>query len=451
MFGGQSTDRESQNICSIGTACGVVSGAYSTVRSGQQLVDRHEHQQSINVTDRTARSAWLGVAGGVAGGLASGSTFLLSKAAKAGMSLGAVTRSTYNVIAIGNIVVNGAGIGNGVYSIVQNYNEKKEISAIEITQVVAHLLFFGNAVLNFQTAKTVISNSQQQVLQDYENSLRSNRHKKAFKKIRQNTRASNADSITGDSEIIRGIRSIQNKDDFFAGIVRNKKIFSRSNAEVTFKDGYAMINDNMKFDPVELSQQPKNMRIHTVRAAQPLNRPRSTPSLSTPRRMPMSTYNEQVTSARELIESLPSLGQISTIICAAKYVGKLVIELQEFGKNHSEGIIAGLAKIALRIVEENRRNVTRAIDEWMYYLWKDYVQPAVDEQLEFLGLDTTRMAEIPALAELVYTVTQGIINQIYDGIEYFLEEIIEAYSNKSSTSQLSECSICSGFALSARD
>jgi hypothetical protein len=49
------------------TVGAAVTGVYGAGRSVAALVDRDQHQQSINVTDAEARNCWLSVAGNVMG------------------------------------------------------------------------------------------------------------------------------------------------------------------------------------------------------------------------------------------------------------------------------------------------------------------------------------------------------------------------------------------------
>lgn len=436
-----------------GTVIGAVSGVYATARSTQTLVDRAQHQQSISPSDRAARSAWLGVAGGLAGGLASGSTMLLSKAAKAGVTLGAASRTAYNAIAIGNIVVNGAGIGNGIYSMYKNYQDGNKVSKLEIAQVVAHILFFGNAVMNFKTAKTIINDTQQTVLQEYENGLRSNRHRRAFRRIRRSTQASNGDATLGDSEIIRGIRSITNKDDFFAGVVRSRKILSASNAEVTFKDGYATINNDVKIDPMEFSQQPTEVKVNLVNAAESFNAEsvKSTFSNSSTK-MPIAVFKDEYLTIVVAIRNGIALAQHPITADGIEYVKRLVFELQNFTGDNKSKVIENLARIALEVVKRMRKGFDyRRIEEFIFDLWLYVVKPKVEKIFKDWDIDLSNVTDSGVVRELIFSVTTNVLDEIFDGVENFLEEIIESFSRHSTelanTSGIPTCSTCSGYIL----
>lgn len=72
---------------------GLAAASYTTARSGAQLIDRSQHEQSINVTDRSARNHWIsGLAGAVSLG-AAGATSAVTAATNAGREVGLVSES----------------------------------------------------------------------------------------------------------------------------------------------------------------------------------------------------------------------------------------------------------------------------------------------------------------------------------------------------------------------
>lgn len=83
-----------------------------------------------------------------------------------------------NAINVINLGAGGVGMANSIGDVIYQYavnNEKP--SALTILQLSSNILFFGHAVFNFKTASTIIDETQARVLKDYNDSLRSNRHK----------------------------------------------------------------------------------------------------------------------------------------------------------------------------------------------------------------------------------------------------------------------------------
>lgn len=114
----------------------LVCGGYGLGRSASQLVDRGTHEQSISITDRTARNHWLGVGGGTVALGAAGATTLLTAATNMGKEVGAVsisnsipkqlsnclasqiTQLTVNGMNISSIMISGTGLANGIVDLV---------------------------------------------------------------------------------------------------------------------------------------------------------------------------------------------------------------------------------------------------------------------------------------------------------------------------------------------
>lgn len=85
---------------------------------------------------------------------------------------------TVNVITVSNIGVNGLGVANNTYEMIDQWRrENAAPSLLAVVQLTSSVLFFGNAVYNFRSASVIVEETQTQVLQDYQDSLRSNRHR----------------------------------------------------------------------------------------------------------------------------------------------------------------------------------------------------------------------------------------------------------------------------------
>jgi hypothetical protein len=65
-----------------------VTGVYGAGRSIAALVDRGQHQQSVNVTDAEARNCWLSLAGNVLGAASGQAVRFLTKATQSGQVVG---------------------------------------------------------------------------------------------------------------------------------------------------------------------------------------------------------------------------------------------------------------------------------------------------------------------------------------------------------------------------
>lgn len=79
-----------------------------------------------------------------------------------------------NTIGVLNISAGSASIINSGYELISGEQAPSTLVWLQFTSSV---LFFGHAVYSFKGAQTIIDETQTKVLQDYKNSLRSNRHR----------------------------------------------------------------------------------------------------------------------------------------------------------------------------------------------------------------------------------------------------------------------------------
>ncbi|XP_052845412.1 uncharacterized protein LOC128258066 [Drosophila gunungcola] len=165
---------------------GLASAGYATARSSIRLVDRSQHEQSINVTDRVARGHWLGVIAGAVGLGAAGATTALTAATNAGREVGAITQLTVNGMNISSIVVSGTGVANGVLDLILKVQDGDDITGMDVLQLSASLVLFTHSVYNFKLASTIINESPHRNVAGYRNTL-SSRMRRTFDKISKET------------------------------------------------------------------------------------------------------------------------------------------------------------------------------------------------------------------------------------------------------------------------
>lgn len=227
-------------------------------RAVTELYDRGTHDQSISVTDRHALPAWLQFAGSTLGLAASSGSALLSRAIRTGTSVGKGAQIAHDAIMIGNLLVNSVGVGYTSFSVVQKYRETGEISTKDIFFLTAHVLFICNSAVKMKLAKEIIKSDQNQILEEYESSLRSNRHRKEFRRLVRNTGNEIVDEVQRNEQIIRSLTKITNKDEFFATMVQNRKMFASTNTQLSFAEGQVQINGVSLINPsvlVSMSQE----------------------------------------------------------------------------------------------------------------------------------------------------------------------------------------------------
>ncbi|XP_026671942.1 uncharacterized protein LOC108627999 [Ceratina calcarata] len=184
-----------------------VSGVWATGRAVHNLVDRSTHEESINITNRSAFCSWLTITGGALGLAAAGGNAVLNKIVQSGNVVGKGPQVVHDVLLLSNLGVNGFGLGYQVYSMYQHYQEGGEIRVIDVLSLTTHVLFFGNAVMNMKFAGDLIESTQGKIVDDFRNDIRGKNLRKQFNRVKRNAAANNVDKMGENAEVIRYINN----------------------------------------------------------------------------------------------------------------------------------------------------------------------------------------------------------------------------------------------------
>ncbi|XP_031837102.1 uncharacterized protein LOC116428966 isoform X2 [Nomia melanderi] len=222
---------------------GIGTGAWGIGRSTQNLVDRSKHEQSISLRDREALCSWLTITGSAVGLAATGGSVLLVKAVKNGRNISTAAKLAFNSLVVGNVSLNGVGIAFQGYCMYKRYQEEQVVRSMDVLNLVTHVLFFGNAVMNMQLAGNLIETTQGKILDNYRNSLRTKRLRKSFNRAKRAAAANNAEKIQENAEVIRYINA------------KNDMLFKQNNVPinsvVTFEGGKIKLYGNALLDPIK--------------------------------------------------------------------------------------------------------------------------------------------------------------------------------------------------------
>ncbi|XP_033301916.1 uncharacterized protein LOC117206558 [Bombus bifarius] len=192
------------------TACSGVTGAWTVSRSVKRLVNRRSHEETINpLKDKDAFSSWLGITGSTIGIAALGGSFAITKLVQNGSNIGTATRLAYNTLVLSNLGINGFGVGYQAYCIYNRYQEDGTVHFSDVVSLTAHILFFGNAILNTQFAAELIESTQGNILDNYRSTLRSKNLRRKFNRAKRTAAANNTDKIFENAEVIRYINNKQ--------------------------------------------------------------------------------------------------------------------------------------------------------------------------------------------------------------------------------------------------
>ncbi|CAH1109691.1 unnamed protein product [Psylliodes chrysocephalus] len=223
---------------------GAGAGVYALGRSISNLVDRVKHEESLSFANSEARGIYFNLLAGSVGFVGAGATMAVSQLAANGVNIGRGVGLAVNTIGVANIGVSGASIINSSYDVLdQWFNENQTPSLLTLVQLSSSILFFGNAVYNFKTCQMIVDETQTRVIQDYTESLRSNRHRKTFNKMfKETVRQNDSNLVRGRADVIKTIRNIPNKDDVFAVLTRNNRMMNEKGVKFYASEGGISLN-----------------------------------------------------------------------------------------------------------------------------------------------------------------------------------------------------------------
>lgn len=172
-------------------------------------------------------------------------------------------QSAVTALNVANIGASGAGILHSSYDVyVQWRYDKVTPSALTVLQLTSSVLFFGHAVYSFKTGSAIVEETQTKVLQEYQDRLRSNRHRKMFQKLKLETIKQNQGNVvSGQAQVIAAIKKISDQNEVFAVLTRSNKMFNKNNIKFAAEGGKITLNgvavDLSSFGELSKSQQSK--------------------------------------------------------------------------------------------------------------------------------------------------------------------------------------------------
>ncbi|XP_075145965.1 uncharacterized protein LOC142220623 [Haematobia irritans] len=235
-------------------AAGVVAlgvGAFTSITSALNLIDRSKHEQSVAINDRQARASYLGVAGGVLGVASAGATRAMTSMAAAGKATMGI-EALINGLNISSIVLSGSGVANGVLDLIFKFQDDDQISALDALQLSASLVLFTHSVYNFQLASNIANEARTNSIKSYRETL-SNRQRRMFDKISKETIRIRGDT-QGKIDIVRNINKIPERK-YLNDLFKVNKNMNKANVRPAFSSSEGVVlNNDMSVDTTALRQ-----------------------------------------------------------------------------------------------------------------------------------------------------------------------------------------------------
>lgn len=232
----------------VGSLVGVVTG----VSSIKALLNRADHEQSNALSDKEARLHWLSVTGTVVGFAASGMASVVRSAATAG-NVSKIVLYGSNTLFGSSIFINGVGVANNIWNVA---SEGVKPSAAEVLQLSVSLFLFTHSVYNFQTANTMVRETQAQHLRDYKATLSKNGQKRFQNKLNGRMRQNGAAQGTGDT-----IRNLNTAEHYNNNIRATDAYHATSGTTNNTQLRESLVRTFNRYAPESMS---KLAEIHTV-------------------------------------------------------------------------------------------------------------------------------------------------------------------------------------------
>ncbi|XP_059608663.1 uncharacterized protein LOC132256331 [Phlebotomus argentipes] len=296
-------------LAPLAGAAAVTGGAcslWSAYRSGKNLSDRSEHEQSIKLSDAEARASWLGVAGGTLGVASGVAGKAVASMATNGKNISTLVQHTVTGLNVSTLVVSGAGTINGFVDILF-VNDDQPVSKLQLVQLSTSLFMFTHSVYNFQMTSTIIEGHQDMTIKQMRENLSRNQGR-AFDKMAKETMRLN--SKTGKADIIRSLRKIPDQKSYFRDMYKMNKQLNNANVKPSFSGN---AEPHLNSQPSNAMPSEIRANLRAAPAAQVFQEvPAHNPSLgsSTAGKLPLSSVNNPVTwvnTAVRFLSALPHL------------------------------------------------------------------------------------------------------------------------------------------------
>jgi hypothetical protein len=105
-----------------------------------------------------------------------------------------------NALNYGSLAVNGLALVNNFALLYEKYNSE-ELGVLEVFQFTSSCLFFTMSAFNIKTAGAIIKETQNQVISDFDANLRSNRHRRMFRRVAKQTRGEDGNTVQGNAKV----------------------------------------------------------------------------------------------------------------------------------------------------------------------------------------------------------------------------------------------------------
>ncbi|XP_055840814.1 uncharacterized protein LOC129908383 [Episyrphus balteatus] len=405
----------------LGAVC-IVTGAYSSIRSGWNLWSRKDHEQSIGLKDSSARGAWLGVASGALAVSSSVATKSLAQLALAGKEVSLVREVVVNGMNISTMLLSGTGVANGILDLLLKYSDDEEVTTLDVLQVAASLAIFTHSAYNFRLASTIVTQAQDSKVNAYRSEL-SNRQRKMFDKLTKETIRTRGASM-GKTDVIRLINEVPDRQ-YLNDLNRINRNLNENNVRFSAgNNGQILLNDEVHVNSGDLRNSVQHGIGENVlgRVSQPIPSSHQTiPNPETVNILYESAFSE---NTNNLINYCQTAFQISS---------PLILNVETF-QDCVRNIITKVGEQAAQFLIKKAKEFIELYGESIEH----FIKTKLHMEIVLWDLFTKCKENL-----LTFT-TEALQNNMLRIFEQ-LKSFYQNMSFESSTAEIFECKVCQGF------
>uniref|UniRef100_A0A1B6C5H3 DUF4781 domain-containing protein n=1 Tax=Clastoptera arizonana TaxID=38151 RepID=A0A1B6C5H3_9HEMI len=131
-------------------------GTYSVGRSIYSLYDRSNHKQSLNISDKDARGAYINIGSSLVGIGAAGAVTTAKKLVEGGQVLSKYAGIGLKVLNTSSLIISGFGFVDTFFSCCEKFNEGT-LTPQDIFNLSCEIIFFCNAVSSAKATHTMLN------------------------------------------------------------------------------------------------------------------------------------------------------------------------------------------------------------------------------------------------------------------------------------------------------
>ncbi|TMW51893.1 hypothetical protein DOY81_003022 [Sarcophaga bullata] len=437
-------------------AAGIVGlgvGAFSSITSAMNLVDRKKHEQSIDMGNREARSSYLGILGGVVGIAAAGATRAMTSLASAGKATASI-EVLVNGINISSILLSGSGLANGIWDLILKYSDDDKITALDVLQLSASLVIFTHSVYNFQLASRIANDARVNSMRAYRETL-SNRQRKMFDKLSKETIRIRGNT-QGRIDVLRGINEIPSRQ-YLNDLFKINKQLNARNVRPAFGESGIVLNNEMPVETATLRQSVQHgvgpNILEQVSQPIPTTHNSETFTTATP---PAARLLYATGTTRQNIDNLqdPFLDNINTSSNSIAILGNLaimlpnglLIMLTEFGTEFMKRVVDGenFQDVILSMAD----NLRPETFQYLIKLAQQFIENSLMNIQKLIGIFIPTES---VLYRMLKHVLDNYTDLSFENIAKKRNEILQGIKNyylslnpKNPTKSLQTCPVCNG-------